>query len=153
MSMLLICKCHVSYQPFVATYWVPLLESLSGHAPCEEFDSLYSKALDGFVVILSNEGDLIYISESVSKYLGIQQVIITPQSSQTLSITPKHSQSLPNPPKHSQSFPKHSPNTPNHFPNTLQTHPKHTNWSVIPPDQNGYLQHHFRSCRNQGLIL
>lgn len=129
MSMLLICKCHVSYQPFVATYWVPLLESLSGHAPCEEFDSLYSKALDGFVVILSNEGDLIYISESVSKYLGIQQVIITPQSSQTLSITPKHSPILPN--------------TPNHFPNTLQTLPitsqtlsKHT-----PNIQTGQLFH------------
>uniref|UniRef100_A0A8W8ICI4 Hypoxia-inducible factor 1-alpha n=3 Tax=Magallana gigas TaxID=29159 RepID=A0A8W8ICI4_MAGGI len=50
------------------------------HAPCEEFDSLYSKALDGFVVILSNEGDLIYISESVSKYLGIQQVDLVGQS-------------------------------------------------------------------------
>lgn len=47
---------------------------LAGHAPCEEFDTLYSKALDGFIAILSNEGDLVYISESVSKYLGIQQV-------------------------------------------------------------------------------
>ncbi|XP_062580697.1 hypoxia-inducible factor 1-alpha-like isoform X2 [Saccostrea cucullata] len=50
------------------------------HAPCEEFDSLYSKALDGFVAILSNEGDLVYISEGVSKYLGIQQVDLVGQS-------------------------------------------------------------------------
>lgn len=119
MSMLLMCKYHVSCQPFVATYWVPLLEYLSGHAPCEEFDSLYSKALDGFVVILSNEGDLIYISESVSKYLGIQQVTVTPWS------LPKHS------PITSQTFlPKHSPITSqtllSHFPNTPQSFPKHS---------------------------
>nr|XP_022331131.1 hypoxia-inducible factor 1-alpha-like isoform X2 [Crassostrea virginica] len=50
------------------------------HAPCEEFDPLYSRALDGFVLILSNEGDLIFISESVSKYLGIQQVDLVGQS-------------------------------------------------------------------------
>lgn len=36
--------------------------------------SLYGKALDGFVFILSDNGDLAYISESVAKYLGIPQV-------------------------------------------------------------------------------
>ena len=37
-------------------------------------DHLFPKALDGFVFILSREGDIVYVSESVAKYLGIQQV-------------------------------------------------------------------------------
>jgi PAS domain-containing protein len=37
-------------------------------------DQLFPKALDGFVFILSREGDIVYVNESVNKYLGIQQV-------------------------------------------------------------------------------
>ncbi|KAL8598273.1 hypothetical protein ACOMHN_035223 [Nucella lapillus] len=46
----------------------------------EELDQLYSKALEGFVFILSREGDIIYISETVVKYLGIQQIELVGQS-------------------------------------------------------------------------
>ena len=37
-------------------------------------NTLYPKALDGFLLVLSKDGDIIYISETVAKYLGLQQV-------------------------------------------------------------------------------
>ena len=37
-------------------------------------DSCYQKALEGFVIVLSPEGDIIYLSDSVAKYLGLKQV-------------------------------------------------------------------------------
>lgn len=40
------------------------------------FDELFLKALDGFMLVLSNNGDMIYLSENVSDYLGISQVCI-----------------------------------------------------------------------------
>ncbi|XP_076441609.1 hypoxia-inducible factor 1-alpha-like [Babylonia areolata] len=43
-------------------------------------DQLFPKALDGFVFILSNEGDIVYVNESVVKYLGIQQIELMGQS-------------------------------------------------------------------------
>lgn len=39
-----------------------------------KLDTFYPKALDGFLVILSKEGDMIYVSETVAKLLGLQQV-------------------------------------------------------------------------------
>ncbi|WAR18874.1 HIF1A-like protein [Mya arenaria] len=38
-----------------------------------KLDTMYPKALDGILLLLSKEGDMIYISESVSKLLGLQQ--------------------------------------------------------------------------------
>nr|WNN25245.1 hypoxia-inducible factor 1 [Balanoglossus aurantiaca] len=37
-------------------------------------DSYYLKALEGFVMVLTQEGDMAYLSENVSKYLGLNQV-------------------------------------------------------------------------------
>ncbi|XP_071512116.1 hypoxia-inducible factor 1-alpha-like isoform X1 [Diadema antillarum] len=37
-------------------------------------DPHYQKSLDGFLLILSQEGDMVFISESVSKFVGINQV-------------------------------------------------------------------------------
>ena len=42
----------------------------------EKIDQQYSKALEGFILVLNAEGDMVYLSESVSKYLGITQVSI-----------------------------------------------------------------------------
>nr|ADH01740.1 hypoxia-inducible factor 1 alpha [Oratosquilla oratoria] len=39
-----------------------------------EMDSSLLKALDGFVVILSMEGDIVYLSDNVSTHLGVSQV-------------------------------------------------------------------------------
>lgn len=46
----------------------------------ESWDHLYQKALEGFAFILSCDGDIVYLSESVSKYLGLQQIELIGQS-------------------------------------------------------------------------
>nr|WNN25258.1 hypoxia-inducible factor 1 [Leptosynapta clarki] len=43
-------------------------------------DTYYPKALEGFLLVLSREGDIIYISENVSKYLGLSQIDLLGQS-------------------------------------------------------------------------
>lgn len=40
----------------------------------DKTDPLWMKALEGFVMLLSKDVDIIYVSESVAKYLGISQV-------------------------------------------------------------------------------
>jgi hypothetical protein len=40
----------------------------------EPLDSCYLKALEGFVMVLTTEGDMAYLSENVSKHLGLSQV-------------------------------------------------------------------------------
>lgn len=37
-------------------------------------ESVFMKSLEGFLLVLSNDGDFIYLSENVSEYLGITQV-------------------------------------------------------------------------------
>ncbi len=39
-----------------------------------QWNSSYLKALDGFLMVLSADGDIVYLSESVSKCLGLPQV-------------------------------------------------------------------------------
>lgn len=39
-------------------------------------ENLVMKALDGFVIVLSTDGDVIYVSENIQDYIGIQQVKI-----------------------------------------------------------------------------
>ncbi|KAK3093787.1 hypothetical protein FSP39_020222 [Pinctada imbricata] len=46
----------------------------------DKLDSLYSKALEGFLLLLSEDGDIIYVSDNVAKYLGIVQVDLIGQS-------------------------------------------------------------------------
>ncbi|KAL7980753.1 hypothetical protein Chor_001907 [Crotalus horridus] len=40
----------------------------------EQVDSYYLKALDGFLMVLTEEGDMIYLSENVNKHLGLSQL-------------------------------------------------------------------------------
>lgn len=37
-------------------------------------DGFYQQALAGFILVMTEEGDMIFLSESVSKYIGITQV-------------------------------------------------------------------------------
>lgn len=49
----------------------------------EPLDACYLKALEGFVMVLTAEGDMVYLSENVSKHLGLSQVsclLCTPTS-------------------------------------------------------------------------
>lgn len=40
----------------------------------ESMDHLYPKSLDGFLMIITSSGDMTYLSENVSHYLGLTQV-------------------------------------------------------------------------------
>lgn len=40
----------------------------------EQFENLVMQALDGFLLVLSADGDIIFVSENVADILGIQQV-------------------------------------------------------------------------------
>ncbi|XP_067412898.1 hypoxia-inducible factor 3-alpha isoform X1 [Emydura macquarii macquarii] len=40
----------------------------------EQVDACYLKALDGFIMVLTEEGDMAYLSENVSKHLGLTQL-------------------------------------------------------------------------------
>lgn len=37
-------------------------------------DSLFLKALEGFLLVVSSDGDIIFLSENVNEYLGLSQV-------------------------------------------------------------------------------
>lgn len=39
-----------------------------------QMDCFYLKALDGFVMVLTDDGDMVYISDNVNKYMGLTQV-------------------------------------------------------------------------------
>lgn len=55
-------------------------DSLEGNSavlsrvPTVAEDELYLKALDGFVMVISTDGDLVFLSENVSQHLGLSQV-------------------------------------------------------------------------------
>lgn len=37
-------------------------------------DNLYLKALEGFVAVMTQDGDMIFLSENINKYMGLTQV-------------------------------------------------------------------------------
>lgn len=41
-------------------------------------DNLYLKALEGFIAVVTQDGDMIFLSENISKFMGLTQV--TPSS-------------------------------------------------------------------------
>ncbi|XP_053568231.1 endothelial PAS domain-containing protein 1 isoform X2 [Bombina bombina] len=46
----------------------------------KQMDSLYLKALEGFVAVVTQDGDMIFLSENISKYMGLTQVELTGHS-------------------------------------------------------------------------
>ena len=40
----------------------------------DTMDGFYPRALAGFIMVMTEEGDMIYLGDSVDKHLGIQQV-------------------------------------------------------------------------------
>ncbi|XP_056638030.1 hypoxia-inducible factor 1-alpha-like isoform X1 [Diorhabda sublineata] len=60
---------------------VPEFDALDEDEENENMDSsTFLKTLDGFVMILSEEGDFIYVSENVNEYLGINQIDLMGQN-------------------------------------------------------------------------
>ncbi|XP_076855841.1 endothelial PAS domain-containing protein 1 [Brachyhypopomus gauderio] len=45
-----------------------------------QMDTLYLKALQGFVLVVTSEGDMIFLSENVTKFIGLTQVELTGHS-------------------------------------------------------------------------
>lgn len=37
-------------------------------------DNLYLKSLQGFIAVVTSEGDMIFLSENISKFMGLTQV-------------------------------------------------------------------------------
>jgi len=50
------------------------LKPNSGTGEQAAMDKLFPKALEGFVMVLAKEGDLVYLSEDIQKHLGLAQV-------------------------------------------------------------------------------
>lgn len=40
----------------------------------EPTDAFYQQALAGFILVLNEEGDMVFLSENVNKFIGITQV-------------------------------------------------------------------------------
>lgn len=88
----LCCPNHKAYLPHVffsfSFLWEPfcngpiaaLLSHVGEPITGEETDldlelnGSYLKALDGFLMVLAGDGDMIYLSENISKCLGLAQV-------------------------------------------------------------------------------
>ncbi|XP_060752005.1 endothelial PAS domain-containing protein 1 [Tachysurus vachellii] len=45
-----------------------------------QMDTLYLKTLQGFVAVVTSEGDMIFLSENITKFMGLTQVELTGQS-------------------------------------------------------------------------
>ncbi|XP_054052103.1 endothelial PAS domain-containing protein 1 isoform X3 [Rissa tridactyla] len=46
----------------------------------QQMDNLYLKALEGFIAVVTQDGDMIFLSENVNKYMGLTQVELTGHS-------------------------------------------------------------------------
>nr|XP_033810720.1 hypoxia-inducible factor 3-alpha isoform X2 [Geotrypetes seraphini] len=46
----------------------------------QQMDSFYLRALDGFLMVLNDDGDMIYLSENVNKHLGLTQLELIGQN-------------------------------------------------------------------------
>uniref|UniRef100_A0A8C6VBH4 Endothelial PAS domain protein 1 n=1 Tax=Naja naja TaxID=35670 RepID=A0A8C6VBH4_NAJNA len=62
-----------------------LLSSVCTHNEIEietdqQLDNLYLKALEGFITVITQDGDMIFLSENISKYMGLTQVELTGHS-------------------------------------------------------------------------
>ncbi|XP_019404911.1 PREDICTED: endothelial PAS domain-containing protein 1 [Crocodylus porosus] len=46
----------------------------------QQMDNLYLKALEGFIAVVTQDGDMIFLSENINKYMGLTQVELTGHS-------------------------------------------------------------------------
>ncbi|KAL6102166.1 epas1 [Pungitius sinensis] len=46
----------------------------------QQMDSLYLKSLEGFITMVTSDGDMIFLSENISKFMGLTQVDLTGHS-------------------------------------------------------------------------
>ena len=51
-----------------------LLNGKSDETLLKKLDQMYLKAIEGFLMLITKEGDILYLSDNVAKYLGLTQV-------------------------------------------------------------------------------
>uniref|UniRef100_A0A3B3WGP8 Endothelial PAS domain protein 1b n=1 Tax=Poecilia mexicana TaxID=48701 RepID=A0A3B3WGP8_9TELE len=57
----------------------------TSHTSCDDeedrlMDNLYLKSLEGFVTVVTSDGDMIFLSENINKFMGLTQVELTGHS-------------------------------------------------------------------------
>ncbi|XP_055083412.1 endothelial PAS domain-containing protein 1b isoform X2 [Periophthalmus magnuspinnatus] len=54
----------------------------TGHSSTDDgqMDSLYLKSLEGFITVVTSDGDMIFLSENINKFMGLTQVELTGHS-------------------------------------------------------------------------
>lgn len=51
-------------------------------------DSLYLKSLEGFITVVTSDGDMIFLSENINKFMGLTQVRTPRQRTRGLFLPP-----------------------------------------------------------------
>nr|XP_034192660.1 protein similar-like isoform X1 [Osmia lignaria] len=75
-SVMRLAIAYLKVRSVVDAIPAPVAKSESSN----EMDELFSKALNGFMLVLSSDGNMIYLSENVSDYLGVSQMDMMGQS-------------------------------------------------------------------------
>ncbi|CAK9813264.1 Hypoxia-inducible factor 1-alpha [Anthophora quadrimaculata] len=76
-SVMRLAIAYLKVRSVVDSIPAPLTKSESAS---NQMDELFSKALNGFMLVLSSDGNMIYLSENVSDYLGVSQMDMMGQS-------------------------------------------------------------------------
>ncbi|XP_076380332.1 HIF-1 transcription factor component sima isoform X1 [Megalopta genalis] len=75
-SVMRLAIAYLKVRSVVETMPPPLAKSETS----TQMDKMFSEALNGFMLVLSNDGNMIYLSENVSDYLGVTQMDMMGQS-------------------------------------------------------------------------
>lgn len=79
------------YSPLLLLLLLFSGSSSSSSSECEEdrqMDSLYLKSLEGFITVVTSDGDMIFLSENINKFMGLTQVPTPRQRTRGLFLPP-----------------------------------------------------------------
>ncbi|XP_029087277.1 endothelial PAS domain-containing protein 1 isoform X2 [Monodon monoceros] len=67
--------------PLACHIWALICSESEPEAEADQqMDNLYLKALEGFIAVVTQDGDMIFLSENISKFMGLTQVELTGHS-------------------------------------------------------------------------
>ena len=71
---------HCTVYVFACNFVAETDDQGSSHSASVELktklDQQYYKSLDGFLIVIARNGDIVYVSENIEKYLGLTQVCL-----------------------------------------------------------------------------
>ena len=71
---------HCTVYIFACNFVAETDDQGSSHSASVELktklDQQYYKSLDGFLIVIARNGDIVYVSENIEKYLGLTQVCL-----------------------------------------------------------------------------